>query len=120
MCCTTHDDRDALALADGSLAALLAPGENYRCRCEHGVPCRRKATGEDLSCDWCREVDHVAWWQANMTAGFFEAAVNRPVQLSDVSPYSVAGSYPGSAFYTEQYIARVVQLPQPPVIITGL
>lgn len=75
MCCDTHDLRDALALAaareagPGDVAlfeSLAAPGEGWRCRCGHGVPCRRKADAEDLLCAWCRETGHAAWYAERM------------------------------------------------------
>lgn len=47
MCCNTHDNH-------AYSADLLAPSEQYRCRCTAGPPCRRKATQEDLLCDVCR------------------------------------------------------------------
>ena len=74
MCCVTHPYRDqldrALAERQGTLPAfeaLQAPCEDFRCRCAlTAEPCRRKATGEDLNCDWCRQTDHAAWARANL------------------------------------------------------
>jgi hypothetical protein len=76
VCCDTHPLRDALdygvAKAAGPedvafLDSLAAPGENFRCRCsETAQPCRRKATGEDLVCDWCRQTDHLQWHAERM------------------------------------------------------
>jgi hypothetical protein len=62
MCCDTHALRDALE-EPGSLARLLAPGEDWRCRCAHpGARCERRADAEDLLCAWCRVTDHQDWW----------------------------------------------------------
>lgn len=64
MCCWTH--------GDPRYPGELAPGEEWRCQCgaggvlvdteggktDLGVPvCTRKATGEDLLCDVCRDGD---------------------------------------------------------------
>jgi hypothetical protein len=36
----------------------MAESEQWRCRCQFGNPCGRKATAEDLLCDWCRGRNH--------------------------------------------------------------
>jgi hypothetical protein len=74
MCCVTHPYRDqldqALALCQGTLPAfeaLMAESEDFRCRCSLAKQsCQRRATGEDLICDWCRQTDHEAWARANL------------------------------------------------------
>jgi hypothetical protein len=87
MCCVTHPYRDqldrALAERQGALPAfeaLQAPCEDFRCRCAlTAEPCRRKATGEDLNCDWCRQTDHAAWARANLPVSLGGGAdVRRP------------------------------------------
>jgi hypothetical protein len=96
MCCVTHPYRDqldrALAERQGTLPAfeaLQAPCEDFRCRCAlTAEPCRRKATGEDLNCDWCRETDHAAWARANL-----------PVSLGGYA------DYPGREYAREQSLA---------------
>ena len=74
MCCVTHPYRDrldrALAERQGTLPAfeeLMAPSEDFRCRCAlTEQPCQRRATGEDLNCDWCRQTDHADWARRNL------------------------------------------------------
>jgi hypothetical protein len=53
MCCTTHDVRDQIDAQNG-VAIVLAEIEDFRCKCPFGSACRRRATGEDFRCDWCR------------------------------------------------------------------
>lgn len=91
MCCPTHTARDQLAAqeingrppgereaAAAQFGALFPADERARCRCEvTAAPCTRKATGEDLVCDWCRETDHERWWAeraARETAAAWEAS----------------------------------------------
>jgi hypothetical protein len=74
MCCVTHPYRDQLARAQAAhlgqsafVESLMAPSDDWRCRCALTTePCQRRATGEDLNCDWCRETDHAAWARANL------------------------------------------------------
>lgn len=86
MCCNTHEDRDAADRARGiDVDALLAPSEEWRCRCLFtAVRCRRRATGEDLLCDWCRETDHMRFCEelgdADLTA---PAAGPYEIRLTD-------------------------------------
>lgn len=97
MCCPTHTTRDQAELfelsapgpepaREGALAAfraLFPDDERMRCRCARtGVPCLRKATGEDLDCDWCRETDHERWWA--------ERAAAEALAVSPAGPFSVA------------------------------
>lgn len=55
MCCFTHDERDRL---ENPPPELMAENEQWRCRCTFGMPCKRKATAEDLLCGYCRECGH--------------------------------------------------------------
>jgi hypothetical protein len=74
MCCVTHPYRDQLARDQAArlgqsafVESLMAPSDDWRCRCALTTePCQRRATGEDLNCDWCRETDHAAWARANL------------------------------------------------------
>jgi hypothetical protein len=74
MCCVTHPYRDQLARAQAAhlgqsafVESLMTPSDDWRCRCAlTAEPCQRRATGEDLNCDWCRETDHAAWARANL------------------------------------------------------
>jgi hypothetical protein len=87
MCCTTHDDRDerdqALARQQGTLVAfemLMAPCEDFRCKCPFGVLCRRQATGEDFRCDWCRDTDHHKWCAEVAESAFASPGLAASVQ----------------------------------------
>jgi hypothetical protein len=99
MCCVTHPYRDqldrALAERQGTLPAfeaLQAPCENFRCRCAlTAEPCRRKATGEDLNCDWCRQTDHAAWARANLPVSLGEYA--REQSLAYSADFYQAGDF---------------------------
>jgi hypothetical protein len=107
MCCVTHPYRDqldrAIAERQGALPAfeaLLAPSDDWRCRCALTAdPCRRKATGEDLNCDWCRQTDHAAWARANLPVSLGGGAdVRRPGRL-----YSPGEAWPSSADWDMRY-----------------
>jgi hypothetical protein len=74
MCCVTHPYRDQLARAQAArlgqsafVESLMAPSDDWRCRCALTTePCQRRATGEDLNCDWCRQTDHADWARRNL------------------------------------------------------
>jgi hypothetical protein len=94
VCCNTHAIRDEVHLAGARAAgqvaefeSLMAPSDAWRCRCSFGVaPCLRKATAEDVLCDWCRETDHQAWaWQQVELAR--SAAAREYLQLRAVTSY---------------------------------
>ena len=55
MCCWTHPERDRFERPGPEL--MLQPGEDRRlgCQCGYGQACQRRATGEDMLCDWCRD-----------------------------------------------------------------
>lgn len=58
MCCNTHQDRDDTDSANGVMFTL-AESDDVRCMCKIGIPCLRRATGEDFPCTWCRDTDHM-------------------------------------------------------------
>jgi hypothetical protein len=57
MCCTTHDERDRQDVRNGK-TFTYAENEQFRCQCDFGNKCRRRATQEDRRCDWCRGTNH--------------------------------------------------------------
>ena len=70
MCCTTHDERDQASHRNGEKLELVAADDDFRCKCTYGVACRRRATGEDMRCDWCRgktESGHTQWCNENIS-----------------------------------------------------
>jgi hypothetical protein len=79
VCCLTHDVRDQLDREAG-VPFELAAGEGWRCRCAFGQACRRKATGEDLHCDWCRSTAHQEFCERypSLTGGLIEVATSQP------------------------------------------
>ena len=91
MCCGTHTARDQLdiqaritQITNGKpLAWDFAEDERLRCQCDFssGHPCKRRMTGEDLLCDWCRVTDHLDWCRRHAgTAGGF-GPPDRPMGL---------------------------------------
>jgi len=64
MCCGTHTMRDIYERWQGKDMALGTPDKRFLCQCRvPGVSCMRKATEEDMLCDWCRTEDHEKWCQ---------------------------------------------------------
>jgi hypothetical protein len=124
MCCDTHDLRDAIALYEASASAsdagsaaaaleahqaLLAESEGFRCRCPHGVPCKRKADAEDLLCEWCRGTDHALWYAARAPGrpappGAY-AYMDEAARFSSGAPYELADT---PAYSGDFYQAGVV------------
>lgn len=95
--------------------ALLAPSEDWRCRCKStSVRCRRKATGEDLLCDWCRATDHMAFCES----------VLQSYRVTG-SPYAADSFEVGYRAYEprplDRYrLAPLVNSPPSVVVVTGL
>jgi hypothetical protein len=58
MCCWTHTNRDERAQAAGEKPDLVAADDPFRCICDFGAICQRRATQEDQRCDWCRGTNH--------------------------------------------------------------
>jgi hypothetical protein len=120
MCCNTHADRDALDRAHQvDVDALLAPSEAWRCRCpQTSARCERKATGEDLLCDWCRTVDHMAFCAS--VSG--ELAVSPYASGTDWYAAGRVGAFEFSLplRYERSLIGRYPVVQPPPVIITGI
>jgi hypothetical protein len=127
MCCNTHADRDALDRAHQvDVDALLAPSEAWRCRCSQtSARCQRKATGEDLLCDWCRTVDHMAFCASVVEP--YEAAVRPYGSGTDFYAAGRVGAFEFSLplRYERSLIGDYrlgLHVAQPPslVIVTGI
>lgn len=88
MCCQTHYERDARDRENG-VAIDLASGEEFRCRCTFGNSCKRRATQEDILCDWCRGRDHYNACQELSAEDGMSVADYRAMLAKKLSPGTI-------------------------------